>query len=97
MRWKQRSRPPAPTSVLKGHAFAGVLALPPSITLEKVSEVRGCYHDLVRSTTTMFTLVRRGVMWISSVRNRMLSCGRFRHGGPELRRENVIKSAESLG
>src|ERR1043166_1402405 len=88
MQWKQKSRPPALTSVLKGHAFAGVLALPPSITLEKLTEVRGCYHDLVRSTTTMFALVRRGVVWISSVRDRMLSCGRFRDGSSELRREN---------
>jgi len=41
---------------LKGHAFAGVLALPPSITLEMVHQERGCYHVLVRSTTIMLTL-----------------------------------------
>ena len=68
MQWKRKSRPPALTSVLKGHAFAGVLALPPIITLEKLPEVRGCYHESVRWATTMFALVRRGGMWISSVR-----------------------------
>src|SRR5215475_15852213 len=56
MRWKRKLCSPAPASALKGHAFAGVLALPPSITMEGIHQERGCYHVLGRSTTIMWTL-----------------------------------------
>src|SRR5581483_8865060 len=75
MRWKQGRCSPALTSVLKGPALAGALALPPGITLSVGRKTRGCYHGSARPTTVILWLVQGAECGFPQSRI-VLSCAR---------------------